>query len=133
MNRYQTFGRIVVWCRIVVWTVVVLVVAGCTRESVTAVEIGTVSVSPPEVSTPEGEVVQFAATVRDDKNESLDGAGVSWSSDNEAIVTIDQDGTARAIAEGTTRIRASFRDAVGEAVVTVVGDDILDFLPFDLP
>jgi uncharacterized protein YjdB len=125
MSRHHRIPGIVVWS--------LLVMVGCTQESVTAVDIGTVSVSPPEVSTPEGEEVRFAATVRDDQNGPLEGAAVTWSSDDESVVRIDQDGRATALAPGTARVRASFRDASGEAVVTVVSDGGLDdLLPLDL-
>lgn len=123
---------------------VLALLPACTQESVTAVPLGGVDVTPPAVSTPEGEQVQFAATVRDEQNESLDAAAVVWSSDDESVVTIEPDGTARAVAPGTTHVRASFRDMSGEARITVVslapppeedpGGGLLDDLPLpDLP
>jgi uncharacterized protein YjdB len=86
---------------------------------VTTVTLTEMSVAPSSVSTPQGEFVQFSASVRDERDRLYDPA-VMWFSDNESIVTIDEAGTAQAVSPGTAKVRAFFGDMIGEARVTVV-------------
>ena len=103
----------------------VLLVA-CTHENVTPVIVASVTVSPPAVSAFDGEEVQLAATVRDDQGVAVGSARVTWSSDDRSVVTVDEHGTARAVAVGTTTVRATVQDASGSATVVVLRAPTLD-------
>ncbi len=62
---------------------------------------------------------QFTATVRDAQGNTIAGVGVTWSSTNGAIVTVDGNGLATARALGGAQVRATAGRAVGSAFLTV--------------
>ncbi len=62
---------------------------------------------------------QFTATVRDAQGNPIAGAGVTWSSTNDAIVTVDGNGLATARALGGAQVRATAGGVMGSAPVTV--------------
>lgn len=65
-----------------------------------------------------GDTQHFAATIRDQKGNALEGA-IVWSTGNSSVVTINEGGEATAVSEGTTEIRAAFRGLTAGASVTV--------------
>lgn len=75
---------------------------------------------------------RLSATVLDANGHELDDAGVVWSSDNEGIVTIDAEGLATAIYDGTARITARSGDASASVAVRVQPPVIIEAdLPLD--
>jgi hypothetical protein len=62
---------------------------------------------------------QFTETVRDAQGNTIAGAGVTWSTTNDAIVTVDGNGLATARALGSAQVRATAGSAIGSAFVTV--------------
>lgn len=119
------------WVRRVTLAVGVLGTAGlvlvqaCTSESVTGVEIGSVTVSPSSSIVLEGLTVQYDAVVYDETGVALPRAFVIWSSDSEVVASVDGQGLATGVATGETTIRASFNDTEATAKLTVQpGPDI---------
>lgn len=76
-------------------------------------------VSPSDVTIEEGDTQQFAAEVKDEQGNTLDGVAVEWESSNETIATINSEGLAAGITEGTTNIVASTGDLSGSANLEV--------------
>lgn len=69
-----------------------------------------------------GETRQFQASARDRLNNPVavpDGS-FTWSSSNQAVVTVNATGLATAVAAGTAEVRASLGALTGAATVTVV-------------
>jgi surface protein len=80
--------------------------------------IASITVSPAEETVAPGETQQFVASVFDLHGEPL-STTVTWASDDEAVVTVDQDGLATAVAEGEALITASAEQITGTATLTV--------------
>ena len=69
--------------------------------------VDTVDVSPTTATlTAIGTTVQFNAVARDSEGNRIIDAGLHWVSSNEGVATVDQNGLATAVANGTTSIRA---------------------------
>ncbi|MGH7674054.1 MAG: leishmanolysin-related zinc metalloendopeptidase [Gemmatimonadales bacterium] len=66
-----------------------------------------------------GQTQQFMATVRDAQGNTIAGVGVTWSSTNDAIVSVDGNGLATAEALGGAQVRATAGSVMGSASVTV--------------
>jgi hypothetical protein len=66
-----------------------------------------------------GDTRTFVAAVRDQNGVALDGQAVTFSSSNPAVASVDANGRATAVSNGSAVIRATAGDAVGEAPVTV--------------
>ena len=65
-----------------------------------------------------GDTERFTATIRDQSGNPLAGT-VVWSSGDQSVVAVKEDGEATAVAEGTTVVRATFRGLTASADVTV--------------
>ena len=97
----------------------VLWVAACGEDPVDQQVPSMVSLSPATVVVTEGEEVQVQATVLDGNGSTISGASVVWSSDDETVATVDENGMVTGEAAGATIIRASHSGVEGEADVTV--------------
>jgi uncharacterized protein YjdB len=79
-----------------------------------------VVVDPQEVTLTEvGETASLTATVLDADGGEIPGAEVAWSSSDEGVATVDEDGVVTAVGDGAATITATSGDASGGAVVTV--------------
>jgi hypothetical protein len=96
-----------------------VLVQACTSESVIGVAIGSVRVSPSTSTVLEGLSVQFDAVVYDEEGLALPGAVVVWSSDSDAVASVDAGGLATGVATGETTIRATFNGTEAAARLTV--------------
>ena len=94
-------------------------VAGTATLTVEAV-VGSVTVRPLEATVDEGETNQFVAIVTDLRGNPMT-ADVVWSSSDEDVATVDQNGLARAIADGSVTITATAGGVRGTASLTVLG------------
>ena len=72
----------------------------------------------------------FRATVKDESDKKVDGATVTWSSSNEDVATIDDDGVVTLVASGTTTITATYagvdgvyKSSSGTYPLTVTNED----------
>ena len=66
-----------------------------------------------------GATVQLTATVLDQHENVMADATVTWSSDDEAVATVDDAGLVTAVGNGTAQITARAGDASGTAAITV--------------
>jgi hypothetical protein len=92
----------------------------CQTEVVTPVVITRIQVDPGQAIVPEGDGLQFTATVFDDLDQAFEQAAVVWSSAAPRVLSVEADGAARALAPGVTRVRASLSGVSGTALVTVM-------------
>jgi hypothetical protein len=99
-----------------------MTLAGCHREVVTPVIVSRVTVEPGQASVPQGNRLQFTATVFDELDRPLRQAEVVWSTGAPQVVSVETGGTARALSPGSTLVRASFNGVSGSALVTVEPD-----------
>lgn len=74
-----------------------------------------ITVTPVDVKLTEGESVQLAANIAN----APEGAAVIWTSDNEAVATVNENGLVTAIAAGDAVITASCGTAHAECTVSV--------------
>ena len=113
------------WClaAVLVLPVWLLVVTTCGRDNPT----GTTSARPHKVRvTPEStdlgaidQTVSLTASVNDQNGKVISGAGVTWLSRNDAVVTVDAEGLVRAVGFGTAVVTATSGQVQGNAKVTV--------------
>jgi uncharacterized protein YjdB len=74
--------------------------AGAVEITVTPIPVATVSISPDTATLEVGATRQLTATLPDAAGSVLTGRPVEWSSSDEAVVSVAQDGTVSAVAEG---------------------------------
>src|SRR5690606_17884829 len=87
--------------------------------TVSAVPVGSVTVSPAEASVPAGTTVQLTAEVKDAGGNVLNDRAVNWSSSDTAVATVSASGLVTGVATGTATITAASGDKSGSAKVTV--------------
>ncbi|MBD5351909.1 MAG: hypothetical protein HDR86_03675 [Bacteroides sp.] len=80
-----------------------------------------ISITPESLDLKIGDEVTLTATV----NHATEGAAIVWSSANDEVATVDQEGKVTAIAEGQTSVTATCDDAQAECVVIVAAEDIV--------
>lgn len=69
--------------------------------------IATIEISPSTVTLAKTGFIQLSATARDSNNTAISGVAFTWSSDNPNILSVDSNGLASGLAEGTATITAS--------------------------
>jgi len=80
----------------------------------------TIVVNPPNASLAAiGATQQFSAIVKDQRGDTLAGAGVAWATSNSAVLTASALGLATAVGNGTAQVRASSGTATQAVNVTV--------------
>jgi uncharacterized protein YjdB len=91
---------------------------------VTVTLVGSVVVDPLSVEFTEvGETASLAVTVMDGEGNEMEEAVVTWSSSDEEVAAVDEDGTVEAVGEGSATITAESGGEHGTAEVTVALDD----------
>ena len=81
---------------------------------------GSITLTPDQANlTALGSTVQLNATVLDGSDQPIAGAAVEWSSNDEAVVTVNEDGLVTAAGNGSARITAKSGDASAAVEVTV--------------
>jgi hypothetical protein len=79
-----------------------------------------VEITPEEALLEEiGETIALEATVFDEDDEIIADAEVTWSSDDEDVATVDEEGVVEAVGVGTATITAESGQASGSAELTV--------------
>jgi uncharacterized protein YjdB len=87
-------------------------------------EPASVEVTPAEVSLiGPGAYAELTAELLDSEGSPIDGAEFTWSSSDEEVATVDEDGTVEAVGEGTATITAESGGESGTAEVTVTLED----------
>jgi hypothetical protein len=107
------------------WISLALVAAITACDSVTSEPpsedgVGSVQVSPAEVTIGVGQARQLAAAVFSTANQLMTGAAVRWSSSNSSVVSVDLNGRITGEAGGTATVTASSGDKSGSAAITVL-------------
>ena len=81
---------------------------------------GSITLTPDEANlTALGATVQLRATVLDGSDQPIAGAAVEWSSSDEAVATINDDGLVTAAGNGSARITAKSGEVSASAEITV--------------
>ena len=80
-----------------------------------------ISITPVEKSVKIAEDFRFNAEARDENLAVVEMPELAWASDDESIVTIDNTGLARGVAEGKTNVRVTWGEFEAAAEVRVVG------------
>lgn len=77
-----------------------------------------------------GQTIQFKSRVIDKKNREIIDATVVWSSDNDAVATISENGIVTAVKEGVTTIMATFEtlQSMREVVISTSKKRVLSEL-----
>jgi hypothetical protein len=81
--------------------------------------IALIEVSPAAVTIAKNGSLQFSATAKDAGGISISGVTFTWSSDNPNILSIDSNGLASGLAEGTATVTTSAGGVSGTATVEV--------------
>jgi uncharacterized protein YjdB len=81
--------------------------------------VHTVDVEPQGGTVAVGQTLPLLAIPRDADGQPLTGHTIVWSSDDETIATVDQDGVVTGVAVGTVTISAQAGTATGTSTVTV--------------
>ena len=85
------------------------------------VRVASVTVTPESATlTQIGQTFQLAATLRDANGDALLRRPTSWSSDNEAVATVDPTGLVSAVGDGSATVTATCEGVNGTAAITVV-------------
>jgi len=106
-----------------------MLAGGCTTREIVVVEIGVVTLHPNTASLLDGQSLQFTAIVTDADGTLLQGATVTWTTDNPGVVSIDSTGVLRALGQGTARVYGSFGGVEGTALVSVLAGPTLVLSP----
>lgn len=85
--------------------------------------IGHVEVAPPEGTLEPGATQRFVAVARD-LHDDLVSSPITWSSSDESVATVDQNGEVTAVAAGTTTISATADHITGTTAVLVESPEV---------
>lgn len=83
--------------------------------------VASVTITPGTASGSVGQTAQFTAVARNAAGTLLSGRTVTWSTGNNAVVSVTATGLATAIGGGSTTINATIGGVVGRANVSVTG------------
>ena len=92
------------------------------RVIVDIVQAGVIAIKPPFPHLDIGHRVRFTATEFDENGEEVIGSVFSWSSDDEAVVTVEEAGLVTAVSYGTAQITAQTEIFSASVTVTVSTD-----------
>lgn len=92
---------------------------GIATVTVTPVPVASVVVAPAEASSTVGSTVSLQAVTYDAEHHVLTGRAIVWSSSNQDVATVDDEGRVKAIAAGTATITATSEGKRGSASVSV--------------
>ena len=107
------------WYFLLLAVAAVVVASSCEDVRVTAVDVGSLTVTPAEATLFSGDTLRLEVILRDGSGNVLPDRPIDWSSANPEVALPDNDGLVRGMAPGTTPIRASAGGATGEASITV--------------
>ncbi len=71
-----------------------------------------------------GDTVRLTAEARDANGHAVAGAELAWSSDDESVVMVDEDGVVTAVGNGTAQaeVVSSAADTLGKAMVRLTAE-----------
>ncbi len=85
--------------------------------------VDSVAVAPPADTIAPGDTLRLVAEAYDESGRVVEGASLTWSSDNNAVATVDASGLVRGTGEGTATITATAGEASGTSEITVTNRD----------
>src|SRR3989441_4416976 len=97
----------------------VALVAACELPSRPGNPVASVTVAPTSASVHVGDTLRLSATPWDSSGNILAGRSIAWTSDSTAVATVTSSGLMRAVAAGSSTIRATSEGRTGTAAVTV--------------
>ena len=106
------------------WVLLLLAACGGTDPSGDPPPVAEVVVAPATATVETGSQVQLTATLKDAGGGTLTGRPVAWSSSDEAIATVTDNGIVAGIAEGAATITATAESQSGTAAVTIDPDGV---------
>jgi alpha-tubulin suppressor-like RCC1 family protein len=86
--------------------------------------VGQVTVTPATVTIEPEVTQQFTATLTDLHGNPLSGPSITWASDNIAVTTVDGNGLATGVGEGTAMIIATIQNVSGTATLIVASEPL---------
>ncbi len=119
------FSRFIVLLLVVCAFITLIVLMGCDHSSnssnnkINTNNITTIEIDPAGKILNVGEIHTYKANLIQGDKKTLIEDGIVWKSDNEAIVTIDQQGKAIAKGDGVVTISASYNKMRASALITV--------------
>ena len=114
--RWGAPGRLAVFSMTAVGSALL---ADCTNEQITAIDVDAVTVTPAAANALLGEQVPLTAAVRDAQGNLFHAVAVTWESENPDVATVDESGTVVTLAPGLATVRAAFEGVSGTAAITV--------------
>src|SRR3989449_5024707 len=105
--------------RVRVAILAVALVAACELPSRPDTPVASVTVAPTSASLHVGDTLRLGATPWDSSGNILAGRSIAWISDSTAVATVTPSGLVRAVAAGSSTIRATSEGKTGTAAVTV--------------
>ncbi len=97
----------------------VALLAACELPSRPGIPVVSVSIAPSSASLHVGDTLRLTATPRDSAGNILTARSIGWFSDSSAVATVTSGGLVRAVAAGSSTIRATSEGKTGTAAVTV--------------
>jgi hypothetical protein len=91
-----------------------------TVEVVVRAEVASVTVTPSGQMIPVGSQTTYTAILRDSNGNPITGRTVNWSTTDPDILTIDQNGTAKAVGLGNALVIATVSNAAGDVPASTV-------------
>ena len=105
--------------RVRVAILAVALVAACELPSRPDTPVASVTVAPTSASLHVGDTLRLSATPWDASGNILAGRSIAWTSDSTAVASVTSSGLVRAVAAGSSTIRATSEGKTGTAPVTV--------------
>src|SRR2546422_655211 len=105
--------------RVRVAILAVALVAACELPSRPDTPVASVTLAPSSASLHVGDTVRLTATPWDSAGNILTARNIAWTSDSSAVATVTSSGLVRAVAAGSSTIRATSEGKTGTAAVTV--------------
>ena len=105
--------------RVRVAILAVALVAACELPSRPDTPVASVTVAPTSASLHVGDTLRLGATPWDSSGNILAGRSIAWISDSTVVATVTSSGLVRAVAAGSSTIRATSEGKTGTAAVTV--------------
>ena len=93
-------------------------VQGSATATVTTVPVASVSVTPSSASLTIGGTAQLSATAKDANGNTLSGRTATWSSDDNAVATVDANGLVTAVGAGSAKVTATIDGVSASATIT---------------
>lgn len=93
--------------------------AGTATLNVTAIPVGSVTVTPTSASVVAGATVQLSTTVKDSVGTTVTDRLVTWTTSNSAVASVSSTGLVTGVAAGSAMIIATSETRVGISAITI--------------